>query len=163
MVKIDVKNTVAIRDGSLNDTQQLANIEERCFDQKFRYGYSILNSMLEKRPKYISLVAQLSSSEKILGYCIGEQDDHDFEKGRVITIQVDPNYQRNRIGKLLLENLELELKTEYNVKRIELQVHFENKSAIEFYMANDYKIIRRLRNYYEKGDHAFLLEKKVKN
>ena len=155
------KNSLIIRNASEKDIQQLKKIEERCFNQRYRYGIAILKSLIDKQPKYISLVAQMSNPKKIVGFCIGEIDDMDLQKGRIISIQVDPPYQRTQIGTFLLRQLEIELIAEFKIKRVELQVQVDNQAAIDFYLANKYEISKQLKNYYDRGDHAFLLMKSL--
>ncbi|MFX1282840.1 MAG: GNAT family N-acetyltransferase [Promethearchaeota archaeon] len=108
---------------------------------------------------YIVLTVQLVKDKKIIAFAVGEQDDDDKTLGRIITIQVDPPYQGKQIGSKLLLKLEKSLQLNYEVKKSELQVHYKNERAIEFYRKHNYYVKKRLQNYYDRKEHAFLMVK----
>lgn len=111
------------------------------------------------KPNFTVLTVQLETTLEIIGFAVGEQDDDDKTLGRIITIQIDPAYQRRQIGRKLLVKLESKLNVDHRVERYELQVHYENEQAINFYKKQGYKTTKRLQNYYKRKEHAFLMEK----
>ncbi|MFX0122606.1 MAG: GNAT family N-acetyltransferase [Candidatus Hodarchaeota archaeon] len=150
---------IKIRTGMIRDADRLNEIEKACFPSELRYGPSILTTLLSMTPIYTVLTVHMADDSEILAFAIGEQDDFNETVGRIITIQVDPPFWRMGIGKKLLLELETKLYEEYSIKSFELQVHYKNKRAIRFYQKNGYKIVRLLQNYYERKEHAYLMEK----
>lgn len=154
-------SNINIRLATSEDAKKLNEIEEACFPKKIRYGPSILASILSMTTNYITLTVELSNY--LCGFAIGEQDEETKSLGRIVTIQIDPFYQRRYLGSKLLEELETRLQNKYNINYIELQVHYQNEEAITFYQKHAYEIKKRLRNYYERGEHAFLMAKELSN
>ncbi|UCE14833.1 MAG: GNAT family N-acetyltransferase [Candidatus Heimdallarchaeota archaeon] len=155
---------ISVRLATREDAKRLNEIEEACIPKKLRYGPSILASLLSMTSNYITLAVELAEGKKakIIGFAMGEQDDDKKSLGRIVTIQIDPFYQHRQLGSRLLAELETRLQNSYNINTIELQVHYQNEEAINFYQKHAYKIKKQLRNYYVRGEHAFLMEKKLK-
>ncbi|UCG90603.1 MAG: GNAT family N-acetyltransferase [Candidatus Heimdallarchaeota archaeon] len=153
---------IRIRTGTIEDADRFNEIERACFPSKLRYGPSILVNLVSMVSNYTVLTVQLVKNSKIIAFAVGEQDDDDKTLGRIITIQVDPPYQGRQIGSKLLVELEKKLISEYKVEKFELQVHYKNEKAIGFYQKkHTYEIRKRIRNYYERGEHAFLMVKTI--
>lgn len=150
---------IRIKIGSIEDAERLDEIEKACFPSELRYGPSILVAILTMQPNFTVLTVQLVESLKIIGFAVGEHDEDDETLSRIITIQIDPPYQRRQIGGKLLTELELKLDNEHKVHKYELQVHYKNEKAINFYKKQGYKIKKKLQNYYKRKEHAFLMEK----
>lgn len=154
---------IRIRAGMIEDADRLNEIEEACFPSEIRYGPSVLAVLLSMTPIYTVLTVRHTENSKIIAFAIGEQDDNNELLGRIISIQVDPSFWRKNIGKKLLLELETKLNLEHGIKNFELQVHYKNEKAIRFYQKNGYKIARLIRNYYERKEHAYLMEKQFLN
>lgn len=150
---------IRIRTGTLEDADRFNEIEKACFPSKLRYGPSILVALVSMASNYTVLTVQLVKNSKIIAFAVGEQDDDDKTLGRIITIQIDPPYQGRQIGSKLLVKLETKLRFEYKVKKFELQVHYKNKRAKRFYQKHEYYVKKRLQNYYDRKEHAFLMVK----
>jgi ribosomal-protein-alanine N-acetyltransferase len=105
----------------------------------------------------MALTAQLNDS--IVGFIIGEIDSTNDKLGRIITIQVDPLFQRKSIGHHLLTSIEKQFMI-CGVDSIELHVHFQNESAISFYQKHGYDVLKQLKNYYSRKEHALLIQKR---
>ncbi|MHA2203051.1 MAG: GNAT family N-acetyltransferase [Candidatus Hodarchaeales archaeon] len=152
---------IRIRAGKIEDADKLNEIEKACFPNELRYGPSVLAVLLSMTPIYTVLTVRIAENSEIIAFAIGEQDDNDESLGRIISIQVNPPFWRKSIGKRLLLELETKLQEEYGIRYFELQVHFKNEKAIRFYQKNGYKKTSLLRNYYERKEHAYLMEKKT--
>ncbi|MHA2245805.1 MAG: GNAT family N-acetyltransferase [Candidatus Hodarchaeales archaeon] len=150
---------IIFRTGTIEDVDRINEIEMACFPSELRYGPSILVTLLTMTPNYTVIIVQPVGKSLIIAFAVGEQDDDDESLGRIITIQVDPPYQGRQIGSKLLVNLETKLSVEYQVKKFELQVHYKNEKAIRFYQKHQYKLKKRLQNYYDRKEHAFLMQK----
>jgi len=154
-----MKNII-VRTAKTKDVNCISNIEERCFPDKQKFGKSIIFALLYMSPKYMSFSALIG--KEIVGYIIGEIDDNEPQLARIVSIAVKKDSRRRGIGKSLLKTLEKHIIDEYNIQQIQLQVHTNNQTAIKFYEANDYKVLKELRNYYGRKENAFLMGKEVK-
>jgi ribosomal protein S18 acetylase RimI-like enzyme len=152
---------IKIRAATVDDADRLNEIEQACFSSELRYGPSVLAILLSMTPIYTILVVHLVGNPKIIAFAIGEQDDTDEFLGRIVTIQVDPSFWRKGIGEILLLQLEVKLCKKHGVERIELQVHYKNERAIRFYQNNGYQIVRLIKNYYSRKEHAYLMKKSI--
>jgi len=153
---------IKIRASNPSDVDTIASMEKLCFEAHLQYGSSILFNILNSA-KYISLTANLIQERngKIAGCAIGERDQDKTNLGRIVLIIVDPELQRNNIGAELLSALEEKLGTMFGIELFELQVHYKNEKALFFYQKNGYRISKGIRNYYERSEHAFLMDKKI--
>ena len=147
-----------IRPSTIKDADSIINLEQLVFDANLRYGPSLIYALIHTTSPNLALTA-VSKNNQIIGFIAGEIDDVDDSIGRIVTIEVHPNSQRNQIGTHLLQQFERNIHDLYHVKKIQLQVHELNQSAITFYQLNEYKKIKNLRNYYSRGEHAYLMEK----
>ncbi|MHA2175296.1 MAG: GNAT family N-acetyltransferase [Candidatus Hodarchaeales archaeon] len=149
-----------IRQSTITDTDSIINLERLVFDAKLRYGPSLIYALIHTASPNLALTAVTKSKNQIIGFISGEIDNYNKELARIVTIEVHPNFQRNHVGGKLLHQFEENLQS-YHVKKIELQVHSMNQKAISFYELHGYLKIKELRNYYERHEHAFLMEKEV--
>ena len=143
-----------------SDVDYITNMEKQCFDKHLQYGPSILFNLLNSA-KYISLTAKTSHDDKklVLGCAIGENDQKEDVLGRIVLIIVEPQFQRKNVGTKLLSALETKLNNVYGIKSYELQVHYRNEKAIYFYQKNGYTISKKIRRYYDRKNHAYLMKK----
>lgn len=75
--------------------------------------------------------------------------------GWIITLGVNPKYQRKGLGRFLLQWCERELQAEC----IRLTVRAGNKAAHTLYADTGYTDVRRRRNYYRDGEDGIEMEK----
>ncbi len=80
-----------------------------------------------------------------------------FDEIEILQIVVDLNIQRNNIGTALIKYL-YKLASQYNVKKIYLEVASNNITAIAFYDKLGFKDLYIRKNYYSDGDHAVIKE-----
>jgi len=151
--------TIVIRVANTKDVHSISKIEENCFPETQKFGKSIIFALLYMSPKYISLTALID--KEIVGYIIGEINDAELSLAKIVSIAVKKEHQRKGVGKTLLKTLEKQLKSEYHIQRIQLQVHVDNRSAIYFYQNNNYEIIKKIQNYYARSENAYLMQKEL--
>lgn len=82
----------------------------------------------------------------IIGVCMGYANDEKEYKAYISTIAVLPEYRNLKVGKKLIKAFK-EYAIKNNMKTIQLFVHKENKSAIEFYKSNGFIIKDEEANY----------------
>ncbi|MHA1972688.1 MAG: GNAT family N-acetyltransferase [Candidatus Hodarchaeales archaeon] len=153
-----MKNIV-VRTANPSDINSISKIEDKCFPDKQKFGKSIIFALLYMSPRYMSFTALIG--KEIVGYIIGEVDENETSLAKIVTIAVKSEYRRMGVGKNLLKTLEKQFKDECQIKRVQLQVYVKNRSAIDFYKNNNYKILKEIRNYYARNENAFLMSKEL--
>ena len=126
-----------------------------------RYGPSLIIAIINTSSPHLALTAVLKHQKKIVGFIAGEYEDSPKLLGRIVTIEVDPQYQHHKIGQRLLQSFEQNLVNHYSIQTLELQVHFENHKAINFYRKHGYTEVKKLKNYYSRKEHAILMQKSI--
>ena len=155
------KPGVCIRISEIEDAKSIYEIEKTVFSPVLQYGYAIIVGLITTSLTHLALTAYLNDSKQVVGFIAGEIDEINDQLGRLITIEVDPKFQTHHIGTNLLLQFEKNIKTHYSVQKIELQVHSSNKIAISFYEKHNYKIVKKLRNYYARKEDAVLMRKNL--
>ncbi len=127
LIDIDDWHTQILSDNYRNDYFKM-NLE---FINK-QNGKIILAIEDEKIIGIISGVVQLNDE-------IDELTNDCSKIGNVLDLIVKNSFRGNQIGKLLLQEMENYFKS-INCKRINIEVFGPNKSALNFYLKNDYTI-----------------------
>lgn len=115
----------------------------------FSWGYKDLLSELKSGSN--GLVYQL---KKAVVAFIVFRDSEDFID--IMTLGVDPMYQGHGYMSETLDSL-LTYSTA-NKKRILLEVHEENRKAIQIYINKGFKVLHKRLNYYPDGQAALVME-----
>jgi len=142
---------IKIRNFSLSDLDQILEIEKKVFP-KDAYSKSFFEWLYWKYPDGFLVV---KNDEKILGYIIGHPEDG---SALLISMAIDPNFRRKGIGRKLLNTL-LDHFQKKKIKEIILHVRTKNKPAINFYEKMGFKTIEIVKNHYQNGEDAYLMEK----
>lgn len=79
-------------------------------------------------------------------------------KAEVVSIAVDPGYQKLGIGKALM-NRTIRLLKQARVHTLELAVRASNTTAIRFYRNFGFDPFRQISEYYEDGEDAIRMRK----
>ncbi len=82
--------------------------------------------------------------------------------GHIISIDVAPNRQRQRIGSRLLAEIEVWL-WEKGTEAIYLETAVDDTGARGFYERHGYVILEQIKGYYNETLDAFLMMKTVKH
>lgn len=88
------------------------------------------------------------SGDEVVGY-IGVFDM--IEDYNIIGIAVKKEYQRKKIGSLLLERI-VSIARENNVNSLSLEVDSINEKAINFYKNKGFEVTNIRKNYYKNND-----------
>lgn len=80
-------------------------------------------------------------------------------EAEILNFVIDEAYQRQGIGKLLLNYVEEKIE---NLEKITLEVRVSNQKAINFYLKNGFKEIGKRIAYYKNKEDALLLIKEYK-
>jgi ribosomal-protein-alanine N-acetyltransferase len=142
-----------IREFKRPDLKRVLEIELSSFDDP--YPANVLVDIYNLGAGF--LVAQQDNI--VVGYIIfwiRFEDD-----GHIISIAVDKEYHRKKIGSKLVE-IALEIFKKYNVRHIRLEVRKGNLKARKFYQKLGFTEKTHLVNYYEDEEDAVIMEKFLK-
>ena len=132
---------------TINDLDQVIDIEKKFFDGIEFYNKQSLINMLENKDV---IVIKASENNKVLGYLIAYYLTDHID---LYQIAVDRSSQRKHIASKLEEQLWCKKLPIY------VEVSQSNTGAVAFYETNGYKIIKILNNYYENNSPALLMRK----
>jgi ribosomal-protein-alanine N-acetyltransferase len=115
-----------------------------------------------RHPGAFTLVAEAAlragedpKEDSILGFLVAECGR---SIGHIITIDVQSEARRHRVGSALLDAAELRLlSAQCHLVRLETAV--DNAAAISFYKRRGYNVIQTIPHYYSSGVDALMLEK----
>jgi ribosomal-protein-alanine N-acetyltransferase len=135
-----------------SDINEVLKIEYECF--KYPYPPSLINFLYANfRESFLVAVV-----DDIAGYVIGISDD---VEGHIISIGVREGYRNLGVGKELMDHI-LDVFNGRNLSYVRLEVREGNTKAIRFYYRLGFRRREVLRNYYEDGENAYVLVKRLK-
>ena len=120
-----------------------------------RYNPSLFNYFYETFPEGF-IVAE--KAHKIIGFLIGVKINPDYAK--ILMLAVLKVFRKQNIGSELLNQF-LKIISNENIKRIELEVRIKNKTAINFYKKNHFKIKEKQKKFYQTGEDAYTMLKEI--
>lgn len=145
-----------IREFRLPDLKRILEIEEMSFDDP--YPPSILKDIYNLGAGFLVAQDTNKHSNIIVGYIIFWIRYED--EGHIISLAVDKNYRRNRIGSQLVD-MATDIFTRYGLKTIKLEVRAENKGARNFYKNLGFVEEKVITAYYENGDDGIIMSKEL--
>ncbi len=92
---------------------------------------------------------------RIVGYMVTCVDKTQAE---IVSIGVDPKYQKAGIGTRLMEHTLATLE-ERGIRRMELTVRTTNGDGVRFYRRFGFRLVGRIHRYYEDGCDAFRMKR----
>jgi len=141
-------NTPLLRLASQHDLDALVRLERAAYDKDL---------FTEDRIEYLlrhahATVFVLDDAGKVIGaaYMLWRKS---LSLGRLYNIVIDPSRQGEGLGKLLLDECELET-ARRGCTEISLEVRVDNSAAIAFYRKHGYEIAADLPDYYEEIGRA---------
>ena len=147
----DALSPIEITRATWRDVRALVNLDRRCFKPIDAYAwYEFLN--LCAWPGVITLKAVHTG--RIVGFIAGDPRRHEGHT-IIVTIAVDPDYQRRGIGERLMREVE----TRSALPRLQLMVRKSNLPALHLYRKLNYAIVETWQRYYEDGEDAYVMEK----
>ena len=135
---------VKIETATLKLLDQLYKIEEKCFDQEAFSKRQIAYLLTDYNT--IALVAKTNSN--IAGFIIVQVEvEENTEFGHIITINVAPNFRRQKIATKMVHEIENLLKQK-GISECRLEVREDNHVAIKLYQTLGYQTVGKLERYY---------------
>jgi ribosomal-protein-alanine acetyltransferase len=146
-------NDLTIARAVWRDTRALTHLDRRAFSPIDAYAWYEFFALCIS-PGVIAL--KVLSGGRIVGFIAGDQrrsEGHTI----IVTIAVDPDYQRHGIGERLMREVE----TRSALPRLQLMVRVSNLPALKLYRKLNYDIVETWRRYYEDGEDAYVMEKNL--
>ena len=135
---------VKIETASLKLLDQLYKIEEKCFDQEAFSKRQIAYLLTD----YNTIALAARTNNEIAGFIIAQVEvEENTVFGHVITINVTPNFRRQKIATKMLHEIESLLKQK-GISECRLEVREDNHVAIKLYQTMGYQIVGKLERYY---------------
>jgi len=144
-----------IRKATVNDLGSLLRIEAECFTEEAFSKDQLIYCLLA--PDFITFTALVD--DEIIGFITGSIEMSAEENvGHVYTLDVKQVHRKRGIGSKLLEFFESAL-AEKGVKNFVLEVRVDNVPARRLYSKHGYKLLVRLKDYYDHNVDAVRLKK----
>jgi ribosomal-protein-alanine N-acetyltransferase len=116
-----------------------------------RYNPSLFNYFYETFPEGFIIAEK---NHKIIGFLIGVRINN--ENAKILMLGVSKQYRNKKIGSELLKKF-VGIISEINIKKIELEVRTNNRTAIKFYQNNGFKITEIQKRFYQSGENAYTM------
>lgn len=140
-----MKAPIEFRQAEASDLPILKSLEDACFDKRLAMSPKELASLIS-RPNGIAIVALRGGA--VIAFAAGRVLRRGSAvTGRIETVEVLPEYQGIGVGKILLARIEGGLRAEGCI-RIYLEVEAKNTRAWNLYLADGWRAVRRIPNYY---------------
>ena len=137
-------NTISeIREATIDDFDQIIQLERKCFPGHLAYSSDQLYYLLTKAHRTFLV----ETYDKILRGFIIVLIRQGSSVAGLETVNVDPDYHNQGIGTRLLHAAEEEMK-KHKIKTVRLEVSPGNHAALNLYKNEGYTIISRIKNYY---------------
>jgi ribosomal protein S18 acetylase RimI-like enzyme len=138
-----------IRYAKPNHIDAIFEIEKKCFPDVIGYSKHELTYLI-LRPKNICLIE--TQDEVIRAFLIINYRNASLI-GRIITIDVEPTFQKQGIGLRLLETAETDMRKR-GIRWSQLEVSEANKAAIALYTKAGYSFKEKIEKYYNLKQHG---------
>jgi len=137
-----------------SDFETLYQIDQICYVPGIAYSRRELR-VYARLPNAETLVA--ASAETIAGFLMSARYR---TEGRIITIDVLPEFRRLQIGTLLIKKAESRLRAA-GATEILLETAVNNTAGVAFWQKHGYRLEGILKNYYPAGLSAYAMIKSL--
>jgi len=144
-----------IRSAIQDDIDQLIDIEQACFETDRLSRRSFQNFVRDGAHDLLVLV----EGDKVLGYILNLYRAS-TNLARMYSIAIRPDAQGKGLAQYLLDAAEQSAIGRHCVF-IRLEVNIHNTVAIKLYEKGRYRVIGRIKEYYEDGSDALRMEKRI--
>ena len=147
----DTQPPIEVVRATWRDVRALLQLDRRCFKPLDRFSwYEFLSLCVGSGVIALKAI----QDGRIVGFIAGDQRKHEGHT-IIVTIGVDPDYQRRGVGERLLREVE----ARSTLPRLQLMVRKSNLPALHLYRKLDYAIVETWPRYYEDGEDAYVMEK----
>jgi len=138
----------------INDLSEINSLEKSTFKND-SFSEGTIEQLIYNNTFFLKIV---NNFEKIIGFVIVLEQERN--KLNIINFLIREDYRNMGLGSYLLNHILTEVKKSNNYDRIILNVRTSNIIALKLYKNYNFRIIREIDNYYNKGDNAYLMELK---
>ena len=138
---------------TLKDLDEIYNLERKSF-KKDSFSRELILNLIMKNTYFFKLIDD-ELSNNIIGFIIIIQDRD--ERVNLINFLIRKGERKRGYGSFLLRYTLKKVKTIDKIKTIVLNVNSKNKAAISLYQKFDFRIVKRLENYYRDKQSAYLM------
>jgi len=132
---------------TLEDCYEAARLHQNAFFKG--WGEKVFQEFLQN-PLIHGL--KVEENHKLNGYIVWREVG---EEAEILTLVVNPAYQRTGIGSLLLMVL-LDLLMKKGIAKLFLEVAEDNKKAQSFYIKHDFVLLCKRPNYYQRENNNLI-------
>jgi ribosomal-protein-alanine N-acetyltransferase len=163
---VEAPTRLALREAIAGDAGTLTAIDALCFPPEDRYARGLMEDILQGKflvdtvdrvSTVVAFERTAAAAERALGF-ITVARDRGF--GLIVTVDVHPEHRRRGVGRMLLKAGETKMR-EWGVTGAVLTVGTKNVPAQRLYEREGYILYRRIPGYYESGDDALEMHKKL--
>lgn len=163
---MEAPTRLALREATAADAPVLTAIDALCFPPEDRYARGLMDDILhgkflvdtvDRVSTVIVAERGAAAEEKVIGFMTVARD-RGF--GLIVTVDVHPDHRRRGVGRLLLRAGEGKLR-EWGITGAVLTVGTRNVPAQRLYEREGYTLFRRIPGYYESGDDALEMHKRI--
>ena len=150
-----------IRKATVEDAEVMDKINRKVLPENYPLDFWIEYIGSPYSSTFIVEVKNENDESVAVGYILAglEHNKQNRVIGHVYSIGILPEHRGKGYGRLLLENIETDLRMHYNIPAITLHVRKTNKGAIKFYNKSDYFRAKKIKEYYGKKTDGFLMKK----
>ena len=145
--------SVEIRDMVNSDLDRVVDIENHCF--KAPWGREDLYR--EINDNKLAVMQVITVNDLVVGFC---DYWNTFDSGTICQIAIHPEYQNQKLGSKLLEEVFKDAKAK-KTRTLTLEVRASNTKAINFYKKYGFKITLIKEAYYSNVEDAIYMIKEV--
>jgi ribosomal-protein-alanine N-acetyltransferase len=141
-----------IRPIKADDISQVLAIEHESFQNP--YTADIITFLYEK---YKDTFLVTEQGGFVFGYIAGISS---WREGHIISLAVLPAWRKKGIATQLVEEI-CEIFKKEGKKRVKLEVRISNRAALSLYQRVGFEKKKIVRNYYENGEDAVLMKRRL--
>lgn len=144
---------IEIRDMNKTDLARVMDIESKTFVAPWKES-EMLYELEENKFAHLAVILLNNNVVGFYDYW------HTFDSATIAQIAVDPIYQRQHLGSLLMEEIIKDAKAK-KVRTITLEVRKNNEKAVNLYQKYGFKTTLTKEKYYSNGDDALYMMKEL--
>ena len=143
-----------IKEVKVQDLKTIFNLEHKIFEEN-AFSKETLRRLIDDNEFFLK-IEKRKIKKSLAGFVIVIKDRKD--RANIINFLINPTYQNQGIGTLLLNRTIEKINSIEDVKYIILNVNVNNQNAIKLYKKHRFKITKEIDNYYNNGESSFLME-----
>ncbi len=138
---------------TIKDLDEIYNLERKSF-KKDAFSKELILNLIIKNTYFFKLIDD-EISNIIIGFIIFILDRED--RVNLISLLIRKSNQNKGYGTYLLNYALKKVKEMHKIKTIVLNVNSKNKAAIKLYQKFNFQIVKKIENYYQQKDSAYLM------